>query len=77
MANDIQFLFKAKDIQMLIEKGAVYIKPVSKLVSKKIDNQSVAVMVVTAQGINANNRSVGTIEGCPCPPCTMADIDEY
>ena len=77
MANDIYFLFEAKDLQMLIEKGAVTIKTFSKLKRGEIDGKSVAIMVVHAEGFDAANRSVGTVGGCPCPPCTAKNAGKY
>jgi hypothetical protein len=77
MANDIYFLFEAKDLQMLIEKGAVTIKTFSKLERGVIDGKSVAIMVVFAEGFDAANRPVGTVGGCPCPPCTAKSASQY
>jgi hypothetical protein len=77
MANDIHFLFSAQDIQSLIAKGAVHIETVSRLERAIVNNRTVAVMVVTAEGFDANNKSVGTIKGCPCPPCTTKSFDKF
>jgi hypothetical protein len=77
MANDIYFLFEAEDLQMLIKKGAVTVKAFSKLKRGVIDRKSVAIMVVAAEGFDAANKSVGTIPGCPCPPCTAKTAGQY
>ncbi|MEO8765517.1 MAG: hypothetical protein ABI416_14560 [Ginsengibacter sp.] len=77
MANDIYFLFEAEDLKMLIEKGATTVKAFSKLKRGVIDGKSVAIMVVGAEGLNAANKPVGTIPGCPCPPCTAKSSGQY
>jgi hypothetical protein len=77
MANDMHFLFKVGDLKELIAKGAVSIEAFSKLESAKINNQPVALMVVGAEGFDANRRSVGVVRGCPCPPCTAKTIEQF
>ena len=77
MANDIYFLFKAEDLKMLIDKGAVTITTFSKLERGVINNKPVAIMVVSAQGLDAANKPVGSGPGCPCPPCTAKSMGKY
>lgn len=77
MANDMNFAFKAEDIKMLLEKGAVTINATSKLESAMINGKPVAVMVVTAVGLNKENKAVAMVKGCPCPPCTALTLDRY
>lgn len=77
MANDMYFLFKTEDLKMLMSKGAVTVKAFSKLERGTIDNKQVAIMVVGAEGFDAENRSVGSVKGCPCPPCTAKSVDRY
>ena len=77
MANDIYFLFKAEDLQTLIDKGAVTIKTFSKLERGVINDKQVAIMVVHAEGYDALSKPVGTIPGCPCPPCTAKSMANF
>lgn len=77
MANDMYFLFKAEDVKKLLEKGAVTIKAFSKLVPGEIKNRQVAVMMVGAEGLDKNDRAVGEIAGCPCPPCSPKNADKF
>jgi hypothetical protein len=77
MANDIYFLFKSKDLKTLIDNGAVTIKTFSKLERGVINDKQVAIMVVHAEGFDALNKPVGTIPGCPCPPCTAKSMDKF
>jgi hypothetical protein len=77
MANDVYFLYQAEDIKMLLEKGAVTIRAFSKLRRGVIDGKSVAIMVVGAEGLDAANKPVGGIPGCPCPPCTAKNAGQF
>ncbi|MEO6914569.1 MAG: hypothetical protein ABI151_02080, partial [Chitinophagaceae bacterium] len=77
MANDNYFLFKAEDIKKLLEKGAVTIKAYSRLVPGEYKNKPVAYMLVGAEGMDKQDKVVGTIDGCPCPPCTAKTAEKY
>lgn len=77
MANDIYFLFQAEDIKLLLDKGAVTIKAFSKLEKGVIKDKQVAIMVVGAQGFDAFSKPVGTVGGCPCPPCTAKSANKF
>ena len=70
MANDMYFIFKAEDLKKLMEKGAVTIKTSFKLEQGEIKSKPVAYMVVNAEGLDKNDKTVGQVFGCPCPPCT-------
>ena len=77
MANDMYFLFKAEDVKKLLDKGAVTIKAFSKLVPGEIRNKPVAIMMVGAEGLDKNDKAVGEIAGCPCPPCSARTADKF
>lgn len=71
------FLFKAADMKKLLDQGAVTIKTVSKLIPGEFKNKPVAIMMVSAEGLDKEERVVGTIDGCPCPPCTTKTASKY
>lgn len=77
MANDIYFLFKSEDLKMLIDKGAVTIKTSSRLERGVINDKQVAIMVVNAEGYDEFSKPIGSVPGCPCPPCTAKSASKF
>lgn len=67
MSNNLHFCFKAEDIKTLIDKGAFYFVASSHIEEDKI--KKVFLFQVTGEGYNRDNKLIGSVRGCPCPPC--------
>lgn len=78
MTNDLQFIFKTKDIKELFDSGAEYIVIRSFLESVVLrDGRKAGALRVFADAVNGRETTAErSVEGCPKPPCDTNDDGE-
>lgn len=72
MAQLLQVSFKADEIQKLMELGPDRIVVRTSIQSGILSNgESVGYLLVEADAMkDGDDKPLGTVGGCPCPPCS-------
>ena len=73
MDNNLLFIFKSEDIRRLLEEGSDYIVIRSFLEPVILaDGSKAGALRVYADAVNkGDEKTLGTVEGCPSPPCSV------